>query len=74
MFGVPKSIVGTILKNKETIQATNVAKGVTTLTSRRSKSMEEMENLLCIKIKKKQLTGEVISEKIICEKSKVLHD
>jgi uncharacterized protein YcgL (UPF0745 family) len=36
MFGLPKSTVCTILKSKEAIQAADVAKGVTTLTSRRS--------------------------------------
>ena len=36
--------------------------------------MEEMEKLLCIWINEKQLIGDVISETIICEKAKVLHD
>ena len=36
--------------------------------------MEEMEKLLCIWINEKQLTGDVISETMICEKAKVLHD
>ena len=36
--------------------------------------MEEMEKLLRIWINEKQLTGGVISETIICEKAKVLHD
>ena len=70
MFGMPKSTVCTILKNKEAIKAADVVKGVTTLTYRRSKSMEEMEKLLCIWINEKQLTGDVISETIICEKAK----
>ena len=74
MFGVPIFIVCTILKNKEAIQAADVAEGVTTLTSRGSKSMEQIEKFLCILINEKQLTGDVISEIIICEKAKVLHD
>ena len=74
MFGVPILIVSTILKNIEAIQAADVAEGVTTLTSRGSKSMEQIEKFLCILINEKQLTGDVISEIIICEKAKVLHD
>ena len=74
MFGVPILIVCTILKNEEAIHAADVAKGVTTLTFRRSKCMEHMEKFLCILINEKLLTGDVISEIIICEKAKVLHD
>ena len=36
--------------------------------------MEQMEKLLFILINEKQLTRDVISEIIICEKAKVLHD
>jgi len=73
MFELPKSTVCTILKNKEAIKAADVAKGVTTLTSKRSKFMEEMEKLLLVWINEKQLVGDPISEVIICEKAKRLH-
>uniref|UniRef100_UPI0035902AD7 tigger transposable element-derived protein 1-like n=1 Tax=Myxine glutinosa TaxID=7769 RepID=UPI0035902AD7 len=73
MFEMPKSTVCTILKNKEVIKAADVAKGVTTLTPRRSKFMEEMEKLLLVWINEKQLVGAAISEGIICEKAKLLH-
>ncbi|GCC33618.1 hypothetical protein chiPu_0012088 [Chiloscyllium punctatum] len=42
-FEMPKSTVCTILKNKEAIKAADVAKDVTTLTSKRSKFIEEVE-------------------------------
>ncbi|CAL1526524.1 unnamed protein product [Lymnaea stagnalis] len=74
IFGMPKSTVCTILKNKEAIKAADVAKGVTTLTSRRSKCMEEMEKLLLVWINQRQLAGDVISEAMLCEKAKMLHD
>ncbi|XP_023238521.1 tigger transposable element-derived protein 1-like isoform X3 [Centruroides sculpturatus] len=73
MYKMPRSTVCTILKNKEAIKAANVAKGVTTLTSRRSHIIEEMEKLLLVWINEKQLTGDIISERIICEKAKQLH-
>jgi hypothetical protein len=60
MFRMPKLTVCMILKNEEAIKAADVAKGVMTLTSRRSKSMEETEKLLCIWINEKQLAGDVI--------------
>ena len=74
MFDMPKSTVCTIIKNKAAIKAADVAKGVTTLTARRSKNMEEMEKLLLVWINEKQLAGDVITEAIICEKAKALHD
>lgn len=73
MFGMPKSTVCTIIKNKEAIKAANVAKGVTTLTPRRSHVIEEMEKLLLVWINEKQLAGDIVSERIICEKAKQLH-
>ncbi|GCC34410.1 hypothetical protein chiPu_0012883 [Chiloscyllium punctatum] len=42
MFEMPKSTMCMILKNKEVIKAADVAKGVTTLTSKRSKFIEEV--------------------------------
>ncbi|XP_076357961.1 putative CENPB DNA-binding domain-containing protein 1 isoform X1 [Tachypleus tridentatus] len=47
-FGMAKSTVCTILKNKEVIKEADVAKGVTVLTKQRSQIMEEVEKLLLI--------------------------
>jgi hypothetical protein len=47
----------TILKNKKTIKAANVVKGVKTLTSKRSPAVEEVEKLLMVWINEKQLAG-----------------
>nr|XP_034981426.1 glutamate-rich protein 5 isoform X1 [Zootoca vivipara]XP_034981427.1 glutamate-rich protein 5 isoform X1 [Zootoca vivipara] len=72
-FGMAKSTICTILKNKEAIKGANVAKGVKTLTRQRTQTIEEVEKLLLIWIKEKQLAGDSISESIICEKALHLH-
>ncbi|XP_043562356.1 tigger transposable element-derived protein 1-like [Chiloscyllium plagiosum] len=73
MFEMPKSTMCTILKNKEVIKAAGVAKGVTTLTSKTLKFIEEVEKLLFVWINEKQLVGDPISEGIICEKARLLY-
>ncbi|GCC20975.1 hypothetical protein chiPu_0000147 [Chiloscyllium punctatum] len=65
-----KSTVCTILKNKM-IKASDVAQGVTTLTSKKSKFIKEVEKLLKAWINEKQLVGDPISEGIICEKARL---
>jgi hypothetical protein len=66
-FGIAKSTICTILKNKETIKGANVARGVTILTKQRSQTVEEVEKLLLIWINEKMLAGDSVSEGIICE-------
>ncbi|GCC33434.1 hypothetical protein chiPu_0011903 [Chiloscyllium punctatum] len=70
IFEMPKSTVCTVLKNKEVIKASDVAKGVKTLISKSSKFIEEVEKLLLVWINEKQLVGNPISEGIICEKAR----
>jgi hypothetical protein len=64
-----KLIISTILKNKEAIKVANVAKGVKTLTSKRSPAVEEVEMVM---INEKQVAGDSVSEAIICEKARHL--
>ncbi|XP_034979547.1 tigger transposable element-derived protein 1 [Zootoca vivipara] len=71
-FGMAKSTICSILKNKDAIKGASVAKGVKTL-KQRTQTMEEMEKLLFIWITEKQLAGDRISESIICEKALHLH-
>ena len=73
-FGMAKSTISTILKNKETIKAADVAKGVTVLTKQRSQTIEEVEKMLLIWMNEKLLAGVGVSEGIICEQAKQLHD
>ncbi|XP_060125417.1 tigger transposable element-derived protein 1 isoform X1 [Zootoca vivipara] len=71
-FGMPKSTVSTILKNKDAIKGARVAKGVSTL-KQRTQTMEEMEKMLLIWITGKQEAGDSIPVSIICEKALQLH-
>ena len=58
-----KFTISTFLKNKEAIKAADFAKGVTILHSKqRPQIMDEVEKLLLIWIKEKELDGDSISE------------
>ena len=48
-FGMAKSTICTILKNRETIKKTDVARGVTVITKQRSQTNEEEVKNLCTK-------------------------
>jgi len=56
-YCMAKSTISTILKNREAIKATDVAKGVKSLTSKRLPAVE-VEKLLMVWINEKQLAGE----------------
>jgi len=47
-FGMAKSTICTILKNRETIKKADFARGVTVITKQRSQTIEELEKLLLI--------------------------
>jgi len=72
-YGMAKSTISTILKNREAIQAADVVKGVKSLTSKRLPAVEEVEKLLMFWINEKQLAGDSVSKAIICEKAKLLY-
>ena len=65
-YGRNLSMIGTILKQKEAIKAATPAKGVTVLSSKRTLIHEEMERLLLLWIKDKEISGDTITELIIC--------
>jgi hypothetical protein len=69
-YGMAKSTISTILKNRE---AADVAKGVKYLTSKRLPAVEEVKKILMVWINEKQLAGDSVSEAIICEKAKLLY-
>jgi len=48
-FGMAKSTICTILKNRETIKKADVARGVTVITKQRSQTIEEEVKNLCTK-------------------------
>nr|XP_057910418.1 uncharacterized protein LOC131105920 isoform X3 [Doryrhamphus excisus] len=73
-YNMAKSTISTILKRKEAIKAADVAKGVKTLSSRRSDKVEEVEKVLLEWITHKQLRGDTVSETLICDKARELHN
>ncbi|XP_021097366.1 zinc finger and SCAN domain-containing protein 29 isoform X2 [Heterocephalus glaber] len=72
-YKMAKSTISTILKNKDAIKGADVAKGVTVLTKQRTQALEEVEKLLLVWLNEKQLTGDRVSEAMICEKARKLH-
>ncbi|XP_077386715.1 uncharacterized protein LOC144024353 [Festucalex cinctus] len=73
-YNMAKSTISTILKRKEAIKAADVAKGVKTLSSRRTDKVEEVEKVLLEWITHKQLRGDTVSETLICDKARELHN
>jgi len=72
-YGMAKSTISTVLKNREAIKAAEVAKGIKSLTSKRLPAAEEVEKLLIVWINEKQFAGDSVSEAIICEKASLLY-
>ncbi|XP_068234375.1 putative CENPB DNA-binding domain-containing protein 1 [Palaemon carinicauda] len=62
------STICTTLKQKDAMKTTKPSKGVTILSKLCSDIHDEMERLLLIWIKGKQLAGDSVTEAIICEK------
>ena len=67
------STICTFLKFKETIKASDVAKGVFGKSNKRPQILEKVEQLLLVWINERQLQGDSVSEAIICEKARHLH-
>ena len=60
-YGMAKSTISTIVKNKEVIKGADVAKGVTGTSKQRPPILEEVEKLLLVYINEVQLRGDNIS-------------
>ena len=67
-YSMEKSIISTILKNKEAVKSSDVAMGVSAISKQRLQVLEEVEKLLMIFINEKQLAGDSFSEEMICAK------
>ena len=63
----------TILKKKDAIKSLAPAKGITTMSKRRTSTHERMEHLLLVWIQEKQLAGDSISEAILCQKARHIY-
>ena len=73
-YGRNKSTIGTIIKQKDVLLASKPAKGVTIISKHRSNVNDEMEDLLLIWLKEKQLAGDTVSETIIREKALSIYE
>ena len=71
-YGQNPSAIGTILKQKEAIKAATPSKGMTILSSKRSHVNDEMERLLLLWIKEKEIAGDTITEAVICHKASAI--
>ncbi|XP_039618118.1 tigger transposable element-derived protein 1-like [Polypterus senegalus] len=74
IYDCSTSTICTILKQKETIKSVKVAKGMTVITQQRSAIHEEMENLLLLWIKEKELAGDTLTETVISEKARIFYN
>ncbi|XP_064090794.1 tigger transposable element-derived protein 1-like [Macrobrachium nipponense] len=61
------------LKQKDAIKSAKTAKGTTILSQLRTNVHEEMEKLLLVWLKEKELAGDTVTESIICEKARVIY-
>lgn len=73
-YGRNTSTIATILKMKDKLSERVAAKGVTRVSKQRPLVLEEVEKLLLLWIEAKQRAGDTVTEAIICEKAKTLHD
>ncbi|XP_068207462.1 tigger transposable element-derived protein 1-like [Palaemon carinicauda] len=64
-------MIRTILKQKEAIKAAT-PKGVTVFSSKWSHVHDEMERLLLVWIKDREMAGDTITEAIICQKASTI--
>ena len=73
-YGMAKSTISTIIKNKEVIKRADVAKGVTVISKQRPPILQEVEKLLLVYINEVQLKGDIINESFICEEALEIYD
>ncbi|XP_070607669.1 tigger transposable element-derived protein 1-like [Erythrolamprus reginae] len=66
------STICTILKQKDILKGVKPAKGATIISQLRTFVHEEMERLLLIWIKEKELAGDTITEAVISEKARAI--
>ncbi|XP_068238463.1 putative CENPB DNA-binding domain-containing protein 1 [Palaemon carinicauda] len=63
------STIYTIIKQEDAIKSTKPSKGLTTFSKLCTDFHDEMERLLLVWIKEKQLAADSMTETIICEKA-----
>ncbi|XP_067930250.1 tigger transposable element-derived protein 1-like [Watersipora subatra] len=73
-YGRNQSTIGTIIKNRKAIKASKASKGTTILASQRTSINDEMERLLLLWIKEKEIAGDTINQPVISHKAMALFD
>lgn len=73
-YGRNQSTIATIIKNKQSIKANKASKGMTILASNRCSIHNEMERLLLLWIKEKEIRGDSITQSAISHKATALFD
>nr|XP_053640973.1 tigger transposable element-derived protein 1-like [Cherax quadricarinatus] len=74
LYKKPKSTIATIVGNRKAIKEAVLAKGLTVFSKQRSQVMEDVERLLLVWINEKQVAGDSVSQAIISEKARKLHE
>ncbi|XP_068180499.1 tigger transposable element-derived protein 1-like isoform X2 [Antennarius striatus] len=72
LYGRNVSTISTFLRQKEAIKAITPSKGLAVISKRRSAVNDEMERLLLLWIKEKEMAGDIVTDAIICEKATVI--
>ncbi|GFS36825.1 jerky protein homolog-like [Nephila pilipes] len=72
MYETSHSTISTILSKKEEFMAAEVAKGTSRLNVR-GLLLEEMENVLLVWIKEREMVGETTSQNVICQKARQIY-
>ncbi|XP_068222881.1 putative CENPB DNA-binding domain-containing protein 1 [Palaemon carinicauda] len=68
-YGRNPNTISMIIKQKEAIKKQEPSKGITIISKLRTDVHDEMERLLLLWIKEKELAGDLVSEAIVCKKA-----
>ncbi|XP_068208326.1 tigger transposable element-derived protein 1-like [Palaemon carinicauda] len=71
-YGRKQSTIGTIIRNKEAIKASKSSKGMTVLASGRISINNEMERLLLLWIKEKEIASDTLTQSVISHKASAI--
>ncbi|XP_068200763.1 putative CENPB DNA-binding domain-containing protein 1 [Palaemon carinicauda] len=72
-YGRNMSTISTIIKQKAAIKAVKPSKGIKIISKHHRPTLEEMERLLLIWLKDKEIVGDTNTETIICEKASAIY-
>ncbi|XP_066231912.1 zinc finger MYM-type protein 1 isoform X2 [Saccopteryx leptura] len=73
LYNRSSSTICTILKQKDAIKSANTVKRTTVLSQLRTNIHEEMEKLLLVWVKEKELAGDTVTETEICKKARIIY-